>query len=605
MSTLEGNTLGLKANQIKRLEKLYQRRLPPTALVTQEFARQMTELSAEIRRQVGVLINRQGQVEYVMVGDARGIVIPDVKRVRVGQGRFRGLRCIHTQLTGEGLTQDDLTDLALLRLDLMAVVSITSEGLPGWIHAAHLVPASPQSKIGNPVDSVPADEELFGESSPQPSALSPQSSLQPWAFLPKVHPSQLDVDFLELIEALEAEFARTRGQRSARDKRDRALLVGVTTDSLALAQESMAELEELARSSGLVVVDALVQKRPQLDPNTVIGKGKLQDLIIRSLQLTADIIIFDRDLSPSQIRSIEAATDLKVIDRTQLILDIFAQRAQSREGKIQVELAQLKYLLPRLTGKGADMSRLEGGIGGRGPGETKLEVDRRRARDRITALERLLTDIRRNRNARRARRTKRDVPVVSIVGYTNAGKSTLLNTLTASEVLAESRMFATLDPTSRRLRLPREQEIVINDTVGFIRDLPETLIAAFKATLEEMEDSDLLIHLVDAQAPDFERHIEAVQSILSDLNLSKLPRILVFNKCDGLPVETISNLCHSYGAVGISALRRETLTPLLNEIDLRLGKLLTAASAGNGHWAASADALEEAEPPLDYEVETV
>lgn len=571
ISTLEGNTLGLKANQIKRLEKLYQRRLSPRALVTQEFARQLTEISSEIRRQIGVLINRQGQVEYVIVGDAKGIVIPDLKRHRTGQGRFRGLRCIHTQLAGEGLTQDDLTDLALLRLDMMAVLSITSDGLPGWIEAAHLLPASPKLTSAQLPPPDPLDD-LLTESASSDEVTAGEASSAPWAILPKTPPSQLSVDFLELIEQLEAEFARTAGRRSAKDRRDRAILVTVTTQSLLQAQESIEELHELAVSSGLVVVDMILQKRQQLDPRTVLGKGKLQELIIRSLRQSADMIIFDQDLSPSQVRSIEGATDLKVIDRTQLILDIFAQRAQSREGKIQVELAQLKYLLPRLTGKGADMSRLEGGIGGRGPGETKLEVDRRRARDRITALERQLEDVRRIREARRAKRSRRGLPVVSIVGYTNAGKSTLLNTLTSSEVLAESRMFATLDPTSRRLRLPREREIIINDTVGFIRDLPETLIAAFKATLEELEDSELLIHLVDCHMPDFAHRIQAVERILAELKLHKIPRILVFNKCDLVDAQQVENLCVTNQALAISAVRPETLSPLLDEIDHRLGE---------------------------------
>ncbi|MBI4746956.1 MAG: GTPase HflX [Acidobacteria bacterium] len=573
MSTLEGNTLGLKASQIKRLEKLYQRRLSPRALVTQEFARQLTEISSEIRRQIGALINRQGQVEYVIVGDAKGIVIPDLKRHRIGQGRFRGLRCIHTQLSGEGLTQDDLTDLALLRLDMMAVLSITPDGLPGWIEAAHLLPASPNlasPQLPPPTD--PLDDLLTETTASSAEGAVGELNSAPWAILPKTPPSQLSVDFLELIDSLEAEFARTAGKRGAKDRRDRAILVTVTTQSLTQAQESIEELHELALSSGLVVVDMILQKRQQLDPRTVLGKGKLQELIIRSLRQSADMIIFDQDLSPSQVRSIEGATDLKVIDRTQLILDIFAQRAQSREGKIQVELAQLKYLLPRLTGKGADMSRLEGGIGGRGPGETKLEVDRRRARDRITALERQLEDVRRIREARRAKRSRRGLPVVSIVGYTNAGKSTLLNTLTSSEVLAESRMFATLDPTSRRLRLPREREIIINDTVGFIRDLPETLIAAFKATLEELEDSDLLVHLVDCHLPDFAHRIEAVERILAELKLHKIPRILVFNKCDLVDAEQVENLCVSNQALAISAVSPETLSPLLDEIDHRLAE---------------------------------
>ncbi len=564
ISALEGNTQGLKQNQIKRLEKLAQRRVPPRSVISPELARQMTELSAEIRRQIGVVVTRKGEVDCVVVGDARGIVIPDLKRVRVGQGRFRGLRVVHTQLGGEGLTRDDLNDLALLRLDLMGVVSVTDDGLPGWIHAAHLLPADPTRQKAKPASE---EEDLFADAAGERPA---PPELLPWAYLPKTPLGRFDTDFLELIENLEAEFARTRRVRDARDTRDRAVLVHVTTGPVAAAQESMDELVELAASCDLVVVDTIIQRRQQLDPKTVLGKGKLQELIIRCLQCSADMILFDQDLSPAQIRSIEAATDLKILDRTQLILDIFAQRARSREGKIQVELAQLKYLLPRLSGHGADMSRLAGGIGGRGPGETKLEVDRRRARDRIAALEKQVGEVRRHRESRRATRERRDLPVVSIVGYTNAGKSTLLNTLTNSTVVAESRMFATLDPTSRRLRLPRERDLIINDTVGFIRDLPKTLVTAFKATLEEIEDSDLLVHLVDAGALDYARHIEAVEGILADLELSKLPRLLVFNKTDLLEPEAVERLRERHDALCISARERSSLTPLLEEIDARL-----------------------------------
>jgi len=284
------------------------------------------------------------------------------------------------------------------------------------------------------------------------------------------------------------------------------------------------------------------------------------------MQLGVDMIIFDRDLSAAQVRSINAATDLKVVDRTQLILDIFAQRAQSREGKIQVELAQLKYVLPRLTGSGAEMSRLAGGIGGRGPGETKLEVDRRRARDRIHHLERQIEEMRKHRRTRRQNRSRHELPVVSIVGYTNAGKSTLLNALTGSGVLAENRMFATLDPTSRRLRLPRDREVIINDTVGFIRDLPQDLIVAFRATLEEMEGSNLLLHLVDASSSYMEAQIASVERILTDLELATIPRLLVYNKMDRVDAERLDNLLRTPNSIAISALQPATLVPLVERM---------------------------------------
>jgi GTPase len=551
---------------VQRLEKLYNRRIPPREIVTQEFARQLTELSHELNRQIGVLVNRNGYVESVVVGNARSIVLPDLKRVRVGETRFRGLRCLHTHLAGEGLTHDDLTDLALLRLDLMAAIDVRSDGLPGVVHAAHLLPAdmeaSRKAQAAYAADSL--DEALADE---QPPAL--------WGFLEPRVPSQLDVDFADLIESLEEEMARVRHVRSPRDQRDRAILVGVTTGSISTAQESLEELRELARSADIVVLDAIVQRRQKLDPRSLVGRGKLDELIIRSLQLGADVIVFDQNLTPAQVRTINEATDLKIIDRTQLILDIFAQRAQSREGKIQVELAQLKYMLPRLSGSGTEMSRLMGGIGGRGPGETKLEVDRRRVRDRIHHLEKQIEQLRTSRRVQRTRRARRDLPIISIVGYTNAGKSTLLNQLTQSNVTAEDLMFATLDPTSRRLRLPHDQEVIINDTVGFIRDLPPDLINAFRATLEEMENSDLLIHLVDASSQQVENHIASVEKILEELHLSEIPRLRVLNKSDLLNADELENIQRAYNAIAVSALKRETLLPMIKRIGEALIDALT------------------------------
>jgi GTP-binding protein HflX len=563
ISNIEGNIQGLKPNQIHRLEKLYKRRIPPREIITQEFARQLTELSHEINRQVGVLVNRNGYVEYVVVGNARSIVWPDLKRARMGAERFRGLRSLHTHLAGESLTQDDLTDLALLRLDLMAAIDVRSDGLPGVMHAAHLLPAG---NTDGKADSAHSSSESDADDKKEPAI---------WGFLVPRLPSQIDVDFLDLIGSLEEELARARHVRSPRDHRDRAILVSVTTESAASANESLEELRELARSSGVVVLDSVVQRRQKLDPRSLVGRGKLEELIIRSLQLGADVIIFDQNLSPAQARVINEATDLKIIDRTQLILDIFAQRAQSREGKIQVELAQLKYMLPRLTGSGTEMSRLMGGIGGRGPGETKLEVDRRRVRERIHHLERQIEEIRTSRRVQRARRLRRDLPIISIVGYTNAGKSTLLNALTASTVTAEDRMFATLDPTSRRLRLPRDQEVILNDTVGFIRDLPPDLITAFRATLEELEGSDLLIHLVDSGNPHYESHIASVEKILEDLGLSDIPRLLVYNKADLLNEDQLESLRRVEGAVVVSSLDRTTLVPMVE----RIGEMLDGVAA--------------------------
>ncbi len=532
---LEGNITGLKAQQRRRLEKLYQRRLPRRSLVNQEFARHLTEISREIRRQVGVLVNRKGAVEWVVVGNARQIVLPDLKRIRVAEQRFRGLRCLHTHLDAEPLTHDDLTDLALLRLDVMAAIEAKEDGLPGLVRAAHLTPAH-------------------------------NGSSEPWELMEPVLPSRMDIDFLEFIGALEGEFAAERGQLHKFDQRERALLVGVTTGSIEAERERLDELSELARFTDVVVLDAIVQRRPRLDPRYLIGKGKIEELVILALREGADVIIFNHNLSPAQVRSISAATDLKILDRTQLILDIFARRAQSREGKVQVELAQLRYMLPRLTEMDTALSRLTGGIGGRGPGETKLEVDRRRARDRIARLQKAMGEVRRKRGERRKRRVSHGLPIVSLVGYTNAGKSTLLNRLTESSVSAGSRMFETLDPTARRLRVPVEREVLLADTVGFIRDLPPELIDAFRATLEEIETSAFILHIVDCSSESYGERIQAVETILEELALHKIPRLLVFNKSDRLGAEERARFARFPQSILISALNGDGTDALVERI---------------------------------------
>jgi GTP-binding protein HflX len=358
--------------------------------------------------------------------------------------------------------------------------------------------------------------------------------------------------------------------RETEGRSEGAILVSVSRESRAEQEASLAELKELVHTAGVEVLDTILQRPKEFNPKYLMGRGKLKELIITALQRGATLIIFDQELTPTQAREIGEVTELKVIDRTQLILDIFAGRAHSRDGKVQVELAQLKYRLSRLTGKGTALSRLAGGIGGRGPGEMKLEIDRRRTQEKITRLERELKGLSKGRRERRRKRAESGIPIISIVGYTNAGKSTLLNALTQSETKVEDLLFATLDTATRRLRFPRERDTVITDTVGFIRRLPKELMTAFKATLEEMEDADLLIHLVDISNPSFEQHIEIVEQILSDIGLAHIPRLLVFNKVEVVDPTVVENCCQRFEAIPISALREETLGRLLSELEHRL-----------------------------------
>jgi GTP-binding protein HflX len=378
---------------------------------------------------------------------------------------------------------------------------------------------------------------------------------------------------------LEAEFARRAKGRDVRAKDGRAILVHVADKrergAIHEADESIRELRELARTAGTDVADVVIQARDRIDPKFVLGKGKLEDVMVRAMQIDADVLVFDRELTPAQASAIAKQSDLKVIDRTQLILDIFAQRAESRDGKLQVELAQLKYSLPRLAQKDDSLSRLTGGIGGRGPGETKLEIGRRRAKERVTHLERQLKQLAKQREQRRRKRTREAIPTVAIVGYTNAGKSTLLNTLTGADVLAEDKLFATLDTRSRHLKVGwagyGDREVVITDTVGFIRNLPKDLFAAFRATFEEAADADILVHVVDAADPAKEDHMRTTEELLEELDLDTIPRVLVFNKADLLePGEGTTLLRRHHGALLVSATHRETTRALIE----RVAKLL-------------------------------
>jgi GTP-binding protein HflX len=514
------------------------------------------EISQGLHRQVGVLLDRQGLVTHVVVGDAKGLIIPPLPRERRAKGRLKGLRLIHTHLDTSTLSRDDLMDLALLRLDAVAAIVAGPDGLPGAIQVAHLLP--------QPLDG------------------------RNWAVLDAPNPGRLTLDFARLLTSLEEELARGETEGKGRG-RERAILIGVTGLNRAAAEDSMAELAELAHSAGLEVAATLIQRRPRFDPRFLMGKGRLSELVIQALQLGADLLVFDAELSPSQVRSITDFTELKVIDRTQLILDLFAQRARSREGKLQVEMAQVKYLLPRLVGKGDALSRLMGGIGGRGPGESKLEMDRRRLRERLHRLNQELAGVRDERRERRQPRKRQRLPILSIIGYTNAGKSTLFNALTHASVLSEDRLFATLDPTSRRLRFPREREVIITDTVGFIKNLPQNLLEAFKATLEELEEADLLIHVVDLGNPRFMEQMAAVDDILASLHLQDKPVLKVFNKADLVNPNLAAMQCRLRHGVAISAIDLRTLPPLIGRLEETVEELAQRAD-----WRESEAVLPKA-----------
>jgi len=519
---------------LARLERFYRRRIPVERVISPELARASAELSYEIRRQIGFLINRRGMIESVIVGTDRQLVIPLLARSRSGPRLLRGVRFVHTHLKDQPLTKDDLTDLALLRLDLMVAIGVGASGDLAQIFVAHLVPENSEGKTC--------------------------TELAPTPF----HAFQMECQ--EFVQSLESEIAKDAPALTATKGRPGALLISVFGRSWGEQEERIQETRELITSQGIDVLDIVEQRLANVNPKYVVGMGKLTDVIIQALQSGAEMLIFDRDLTPTQIRSISEMTDMKVLDRTQLILDIFAKRDHSQAGKIQVELAQLKYLLPRLSQTSTAFSRLGGGIGARGPGETKLETDLRRVRDRISHLERELKSLTKHRVQQRTKRTRHQVPVVSIVGYTNAGKSTLLNTLTDSHVSAKDRPFETLDTVSRRLRLSVGREIILTDTVGFIRDLPQGLLKAFRSTLEELHDADLLLHVIDASASDFDQQIHVVEAILAELELKKVPRIFVLNKCDRLPPGEVETLCRRHQAIGVSALHKDTLQPIHSAI---------------------------------------
>ena len=532
-----GNTQGLNSREVEALKGLGLQKCAPNLLVSRELAHRMTSLSDMLHRKVGVLMGRNGHVECVILGDAERAYLPDIGRSRAGIGRLRGIRLVVTSIetaktqTREILTMDELTDLAKLRLDFAVAVEANIVGAPGRSEYAHLTPSLKGVSIAR--NYVEAFEEL---------------------------PTNAD----EILKAVETELRATTDRAQA-TKAPPAILVHLDTGERD-ARERREEMLELCRTAGIEIVRVIEQKRRQPDPKSLVGSGKLQQIELHALDEDAEFVIFDRELSPAQTRVITQALPLKVLDRTQLILDIFAQRAKSLDGKLQVELAQLKYNLPKLIDRDTAMSRLTGGVGGRGPGETKLEMNRRKARERMNALERELKQRAGHRELQRKKRNAQNIPVFSLVGYTNAGKSTLLNALTQSDVYAENQLFATLDTTSRRLRFPRLQEVIFTDTVGFIRDLPKDLVAAFKATLEELNDADVLLHVIDSSSPQVHSQIAAVEAILKQLGLDTKPMIRIFNKTDLISPQTAIELTREYDGVAVSAKYKTSTLPLIDRI---------------------------------------
>ncbi len=512
------------------MERLYHQRIPGDRISTAEFAQRLAAISTEINQPVCTYVNRRGQVIRVGVGTPRQTQIPPLELPRYGAERLSGIRCIATQLKAEPPSEAALTAMALQRLDALVVLSVTGSGFErrgggatGYVKETYLANLTPQPPIADPQ--------------------SPSWSVSP--------PLSLDVltnqDFIDLVEGLEAQFGREFVAQQVDADSDRVLLVGVKTDN-SKPQEFQDRLEELARlveTAGGEVLQIVQQKRSRTHPQTVVGEGKVQEIALTAQTLGTNLIVFDRDLTPAQVRNLETQIGIRVVDRTEVILDIFAQRAQSRAGKLQVELAQLEYMLPRLTGRGQAMSRLGGGIGTRGPGETKLETERRAIARRIARLQQEVDQLQAHRSRLRQQRQHREVPSVAIVGYTNAGKSTLLNALTNAEVYTADQLFATLDPTTRRLMIPdavtgEPESIVLTDTVGFIHELPASLMDAFRATLEEVTEADALLHVVDLSHPAWQSQIRSVMSILSEMPITPGPALVALNKIDQVDSDTLA-----------------------------------------------------------------
>ena len=559
IDTIYGNIQGLKSSQLKQLQRLYHQRIRGDRLSTPEFAERVAAISSEINQPICVYINRRGQIIRVGVGTPRQTQIPPLELPRYGAERLCGIRCIATKLKSEVPKESSLTAMVRQRLDALVMLTLTGKGIMrkgggaiGYVKEAYLAHLLPLTDSDDN-----ADVSNYWYVSP---------------------PLSLDLvsqqDFFDLVEGLEAEFRREYVAQQVDAKQERVLIVGLMTDELSKQQfiDGLAELERLVDSAGGEVSATIEQKRPQPHPQTVVGAGKVEEIALKVQTSGANLVVFDRQLSPAQVRNLETQLGVRVVDRTEVILDIFAQRAQSRAGKLQVELAQLEYMLPRLTGRGQAMSRLGGGIGTRGPGETKLETERRAIQKRITRLQQQVNQLQSHRSRLRKQRQKQEVPTVAIVGYTNAGKSTLINALTNAEVFTADQLFATLDPTTRRLAVTdpstgESQTILLTDTVGFIHELPPPLLDSFRATLEEVTEADALLHVVDLSHPAWLTQIDSVKAILAEMPLVPTSILLAFNKIDHSDSETLKQAQEEFPyAVFISATGRMGLESLRQKL---------------------------------------
>lgn len=544
MREIKGNIKGIRDSVIAELQKLYDMQSPQ--LVSQELAVKLADITEYINREISVYITRSGQIIEIAVGDNSTVELPSFSGRR-GAGRLSGIRCIHTHPGGNPyLSGVDISALKNNKYDAMVAIGVVS-------------PDFTKSELTfGLITGIDSNENYTAE-----------------CYGPYSIEDAENINFVNTVSTIERILDKQTGTASLQVMSERAILIGMEwgrNDSLWTVDDSLEELKQLADTAGATVIKKFIQKRPKPDPAFFIGRGKVQELALYAQQENIDLCIFDDELSPAQQRNIESVMGIRILDRTALILDIFAQRARTNEGKLQVELAQLQYTLPRIMGKGLMLSRLGGGIGTRGPGETKLEVDRRRIRDRIAFIKEQIEKVKAVRSLHRSKRKKNNVFEVSLVGYTNAGKSTLLNALTNSDIYAKDQLFATLDPTTRQLTLPNKQEIIITDTVGFIQRLPHQLIAAFRSTLEVVTEADLLVHVIDVSHELYKEQAAAVHEVLKEIGAETKPVITVYNKIDKLPPDSklADRLALEEDTVCISAAKKLNLEILQQMIESHL-----------------------------------